>query len=92
MRALLLALTVVGCGADPSVPLTPAITQPPPAAMLVCPDAASPARVPPLPRGFDAVVRFGREADASYQQTKRALDRCRASLDGLAHWIADRGR
>lgn len=86
MRALLLALTVVGCGADPSVPLTPAITQPP-AALLVCPDAASPARVPPLPRGFDAVVRFGREADASYQQTKRALETCRKSLEGLARWV-----
>jgi hypothetical protein len=90
MRALLLALTVAGCGPDASVSLDATTTQPP-AALLVCPAAAPPARVPPLPRGFDSVVRFGRDADASYQQTKLALERCRASLDGLARWVADRG-
>ena len=88
MRALLLALTLAGCGHGPSAVLAVTSARPP-ATLLICPSAPPPVPVPPVPRGFDAVVKFGRETDARREETVKALERCRQSLEGLARWISE---
>ena len=90
-RALLLALTLAGCGHGPATTVLAVPSARPPAALLICPPAPPPVPVPPVPRGLDAVVEFGRETDARREETVKALERCRQSLEGLVRWISERG-
>lgn len=78
IRALLLMLAVAGCSADPPIARPVAVALP----ADTCPPAPPAVPIPPLPRTFDTVVAFGRETDARRQQTVRALEQCRKSLEG----------
>lgn len=89
MRVLLLMLVVAGCGSDPPV-AKPMATLSPPAEFLVCPPAPPAVPIPPKPRGFDAVIAFGQKTDARREETVRALEVCRKSLDGLIRWAQER--
>lgn len=87
MRALLLAVAVAGCGsAEPPVAPRVVIVEPP---ATVCPAAPPAVPVPPPPRTYDTVIAFGRETDARRQQTARALEVCRKSLEALAEWVRE---
>jgi hypothetical protein len=86
---LLLALAVTGCESAVAITTPPPVR--PPSNLLVCPVAPPPVPVPPPPRGFDAVVAFGRETDARREETVKALEICRRSLEKLQRWAQERG-
>lgn len=86
MRVLLLVLVVAGCASDPVVVTRPAMAQP-----LVCPTAPPPVPIPPPPRSFETVVEFGRLTDLRREETVKALEQCRKSLESLKRWVAEWG-
>ena len=81
MREMLLIVAVAGCAnADP--PVAKRIAPP----VAICPAAPPAVPVPPPPRTFDTVIAFGRVTDARRQETVKALEVCRKSLERLARW------
>jgi hypothetical protein len=84
-------LLLAGCAAH-----TPPPPPPPPAvpAELRAPCAVTPAAVPvpPKPRGFDAVVKWGNASNDARDVTAHRLDECRDRHERLVQWTQEHVR
>jgi hypothetical protein len=86
--AVLLALVLVSCAAEPST-VKPSVSSLIPPAQQVCPDGTSPPRSPKPPRSIPQIIDWGVGVFEAWYKTEMARQECARRLTRLNEWVQD---